>query len=320
MSMLDSVLRRDKPFQAANEAYDLAKRMPSLLVEAKRVAQTVEFGIHGRRRAGSGETFWQFRHYGANDAAPLIDWRRSANSDHLYVREREWEAAHTVWLWLDLSPSMKFRSNLSSVTKMERAFVLALASAELLVQGGERVGVPRLVPPTAQRAAMQKLAIAFANAAQSSADAASDPPRVTLKRFSGAIFFSDFLEPVESVKAAVEHYAAQGVRGHLVQILDPAEETLPYEGRVEFSASEGGLRVLADKVEGLRGEYRKRLLAHREAIMTMARRIEWTYHLHHTDKSAGDALLSLYASLSGLHDGARSSRAAQSTANSGDDL
>ncbi len=317
MSMLDGIRRRDKPFQAANEAYVLAKRMPSLLIEAKRVAQTVEFGIHGRRRAGTGETFWQFRHYGANDAAPLIDWRRSASSDHLYVREREWEAAHTVWLWLDLSPSMKFRSNLSSVLKIERALVLALASAELLVQGGERVGVPGLAPPTAQRAAMQKLAIAFANAAQSDAEAASAPPRVTLKRFSGAIFFSDFLEPIESVKAAVEHYAAQGVRGHLVQILDPAEETLPYEGRVEFSASEGGVRVLADKVEGLRGEYRKRLLAHREALITMTRRLEWTYHLHHTDKPAGDALLSLYASLSGLHDVAPSARA---SAKAGDDL
>ena len=32
-----------------------------------------------------------------------IDWRRSASSDNLFVREREWEAAHTVWLWVDLS-------------------------------------------------------------------------------------------------------------------------------------------------------------------------------------------------------------------------
>lgn len=320
MSVLDDVFRRDKPHQAANDAYDLASRMPSLLIEAKRVAQTVEFGIHGRRRAGPGETFWQFRHYGANDAAPLIDWRRSAGSDHLYVREREWEAAHTVWLWLDMSPSMTFRSKLSPFTKLERALVLALASAELLVQGGERIGVPGLLAPTAQRAAMQKLAIAFANAGQSGAEAASAPPRVTLKRFSGAIFFSDFLEPVETVKAAVEHYAGQGVRGHLVQILDPAEETLPYEGRVEFSASEGGMRFLADRVEELRGEYRKRLIAHREALINMTRRLEWTYHLHHTDHPAGEALLALYASLSGLHDGPRPVSRTRAGATVGDDL
>ena len=101
-------------------AHALAKRLPALLVEASRVAQTVAHGIHGRRRAGPGETFWQFRHYTQGDSAPSIDWRRSASSDHLYIREREWEAAHTVRLWPDLSPSMVFRSHLAPESKRDR--------------------------------------------------------------------------------------------------------------------------------------------------------------------------------------------------------
>ena len=146
------------------EAHALADRLPDLLVEAMRVASTVAHGIHGRRRPGLGETFWQFRQFQTGDAAAQIDWRRSASSDHLYVREREWEAAHTIWLWPDQSPSMDFRSHLSATSKADRALVLALASAELLVRGGERVALLGLSRPTASRKATTRLAEILAEA------------------------------------------------------------------------------------------------------------------------------------------------------------
>src|SRR5690606_24941856 len=136
-------------FALEREAHGLAEHLPDLLIEADRIAQTVAHGIHGRRRAGPGETFWQFRTYEPQDSAQLIDWRRSASSDHLYVREREWEAAHTLWLWPDLSPSMNFQSHLATTTKQDRAVVLMLALTELLVRGGERVGLLGITPPYA---------------------------------------------------------------------------------------------------------------------------------------------------------------------------
>ena len=95
------------------EAHALAARLPELVLDALKVANTVAHGIHGRRRAGSGETFWQFRQFQGGDPATIIDWRRSASSDQLYVREREWEASHTFWLWPDISASMAFRSHLA---------------------------------------------------------------------------------------------------------------------------------------------------------------------------------------------------------------
>jgi len=55
-----------------------------------------------------------------------IDWRRSAKDERLYVREREWEAAHTVYLWIDRSASMWFTSGLALQSKIDRALVLAL--------------------------------------------------------------------------------------------------------------------------------------------------------------------------------------------------
>ena len=120
-----------QPFSGEEaEAHSLAARIPALLIESQRIAHTVAHGTHGRRRAGPGETFWQFRHYDQNDSVTGIDWRRSASSDTLFVREREWEAAHTVWLWVDLSASMRFRSRLAKVTKESRAVVLGTSDRE----------------------------------------------------------------------------------------------------------------------------------------------------------------------------------------------
>src|SRR6187402_1894251 len=120
----------------------LAAAMPRLILESRRIAATVIHGLHGRRRAGSGENFWQYRRFVSGEPAQRVDWRRSARYDHLYVREREWEAAHTVWVWADRSPSMNFVSHLSNDTKLERVVIISFALAELLVEGGERVGIP----------------------------------------------------------------------------------------------------------------------------------------------------------------------------------
>ena len=109
-------------------------------------------GAHGRRRAGTGEAFWQFRPFGPGEAVSRIDWRRSARDDRTYVREREWEAAQTVWLWIDRSPSMAFVSDLAREPKLDRALVLGLAAADLLVRGGERVGLLGLTRAMATRA------------------------------------------------------------------------------------------------------------------------------------------------------------------------
>ncbi len=281
------------------EAHGLADRLPNILIEAQRIAQTVAHGIHGRRRAGPGETFWQFRQFGSSDTYRQIDWRRSASSDHLYVREREWEAAHTVWLWPDLSPSMDFRSHLSPTTKRDRAIVMMLAAAELLVRGGERVAVLGLTNPTASRKATTRIAEAILAHQGTSTLAATQPPKTHLARFSGAMLFSDFLDPISKTRGHVEALAADGAVGHLVQILDPAEETLPYEGRTEFLSPMGTERWVADRAQSVRARYKERLEAHREELAELAKRLGWSFLVHHTDRSAAEPLLTLIMRLQG---------------------
>src|ERR1700751_4205505 len=131
--------RRSEPDGAAvgravGEGRTLAAAMPRLILEARRVAATVIHGLHRRRRPGPAENFGQYRRFVSGEPASRVDWRRSARDDHLYVREQEWEAAHTVWIWPDRSPSMIFASTLSQDTKLHRALVIAMALAEILVE------------------------------------------------------------------------------------------------------------------------------------------------------------------------------------------
>jgi uncharacterized protein (DUF58 family) len=287
-------------FRLEGEAQTLADRLPDLMLEALRVANTVVHGIHGRRRPGTGETFWQFRQFQGSDPATVIDWRRSASSDTLYVREREWEASHTFWLWPDLSPSMVFCSHLAAATKRDRALVLTLAIAEMLVRAGERIALLGLTPPMASRRAASRMAESLAANEGSEALKASLPPNTRLSRFSSAVLVGDFLDPPEAIAARITEMAEGDVQGHLIQVLDPAEETLAYQGRMEFRSPESGERWIGDRVETLREAYRSRLAEHRARIEDAARRIGWSFLVHHTDRPAAEPLLTLIMRLQGV--------------------
>ena len=276
-------------------ARSVADALPDLLVEASHVASSIIAGWHGRRRAGPGESFWQFRPFNMGEPAKRIDWRRSARDDHLYVREREWEAAHTVWLWADLSSSMEFQSRLSQVTKRDRALVLMLALADMLAETGERIGLTGVTRPFSDRRAAERLADALTHL--SKPVALPDPTDV--KRFADVVLISDFLDPLQDIAAWIAQVAGTGARGHVVQVLDPIEETFPFDGRVEFNDPEVGIRLTAGRAETWREEYHRRLEAHRAEIRDMARRAGWTYVLHHTDHSAAEPLLVLHSALSG---------------------
>jgi uncharacterized protein (DUF58 family) len=195
---------------------------------------------------------------------------------------------------------MAFRSHLSSTPKRDRALVLTLAMAELLVRAGERVALIGLTSPMASRKATSRIAEALATHDLEAAAQKSLPPPARLSRFSSALLFGDFLDPPHVIAARLNEMAEGGVAGHLVQILDPAEETLAYEGRVEFLSPEGSDRWVADRVETLRPEYQKKLTAHRARIEEAAHRIGWSFLLHHTDRPASEPLLTLIMRLQGM--------------------
>lgn len=273
----------------ATDALELARRLPRIAIEARRIAATAAHGIHGRRQAGPGEAFWQFRAFTAGEPANRIDWRRSARDDRYYVREREWEAAHTVWLWVDRSPSMGFASALAQGSKIERALVLGLALADVLVRGGERVGLMDLTNPMATRGIVDRLAEALA----SDRTPGDLPGQRPLPPLTEAVLIGDFLTPPERVRATIERLSARGARGHLVLIVDPVEETFPFEGQAVLADLEGPDTLRVGDAGSFRELYLARMRTHRAALAEACARRAWSFTVHRTDRPASEALLAL---------------------------
>lgn len=277
-----------------------ASLVPDLLVEARRIVNTVIAGWHGRRKRGIGENFWQFRPYVEGDSS-RIDWRRSARDDHTYVRDREWEAAHTVWLWADPSPSMLYKSAGASVSKESRALVLALAMAELLSRSGERIAWPGLTDPFTARNGAERIAAQLGHAGALPAK----PDLSGIRRFSDVVLVGDFLDPVEETMAWLDVLARHGVRAHLIEVADPAEETFPYAGRTEFTDPETGDKLTAGRAEMFGDEYRLLYNARRQELAGWCRRLGWSFTVNHTDRLASEALVRIHMALTaeGSHAG-----------------
>ena len=274
-----------------HEADGLSAGLPALMVEADHLAASVSLGVHGRRRAGMGESFWQFRRYAQSDATSAIDWRQSAKSQHYFVREREWEAAQTVWFWRDASPNMSFKSG--AVSKRMRADLLLLSLASLLVRGGERVGFLGMEgAPAASRLALTRMGRALFGRENRSL-----PPAAPFARGNQLVWFSDFLDDgaIDTMKALSQ----RGVDGHVVRIVDPAEEDFPYSGRTRFESPLGDSDEIFGRAERVRGAYRNRFAAHGEEIANAAMKLGWTATVHRTDHAPQAALIALHAAIGG---------------------
>ncbi len=285
-----------------SRAESLSSTLPPLLAEAEQVAMTVAQGIHGRRRVGQGDSFWQYRAYQPDDPATLVDWRQSARSDKLFVRQTEWEAAQTVWLWRDASASMNYHSATSWPRKHRRASLIVLALAVLLIRGGERVALlDGSLPPVGGRTALMRLATLLDQTrrkADESKAGDSLPDSAPVPRHAQVLLAGDFFAPLETIDAAVRRLSGQGARGVLLQVCDPAEETFPFKGRIRFRGPEDEGELVVRRAEDMGDAYRARLKAHNDGIRAIAQAASWPFISHRTDASPQAALLSLYTALS----------------------
>lgn len=275
------------------EAQALARVLPRLALEARQVSAQVALGIHGRRRAGPGETFWQFRPFSSGEPADRIDWRRSARDDKLYVREREWETASTWWLWVDCSASMGYQSSLARAAKRDRAIVLGFAMADLLVRGGERVGLLGLTPPISSRAIIPRLAegllMGGAKTEQCLPQGQMPGPRDRI------LLISDFILDPAAFAMGFNEITSRGAAGVAVQLRDPAETLFPFSGETEFTGVEDNIRWRVGDAHDMAALYRQRLAAHESELRTILTRRGWTFQPHGTSETAAEGLLRLAA-------------------------
>jgi uncharacterized protein (DUF58 family) len=296
---------------AALAAEALGGTLPPLLVAAERVAATVAQGVHGRRRTGRGDSFWQYRPFAEGDAAQRVDWRQSARSDRLFVRETEWEAAQTVYLWVADGAGMRWHSA-GAPPKRDRAVLLTMALASLLLRAGEHVRLLGSAPhPASGRPALPAIATLLGQQAgpergphgQGRPPEQALPPRLPMARHAHVVLMGDFLEPLSDIREAMAYFAAIPVTGHILQVIDPAEAELPFRGRIRFEGpgrtpkGVAGGGILVPRVEDIRAAYHERLADQIAGIAAIAAASGWRASLHRTDHPPGAALLSLYEAL-----------------------
>ena len=276
-----------------------ASRVPALLVPAEQLAGTGLLCEHGRRRAGLGDDFWQYRPLRSGDTMRSIDWRRSARGDEQFVREREWQIAQSVQLWVDGGASMRFSSSKDLPHKADRARLIALAVSILLIRGGERVGFTGWsLPP--RNGDIQVLRLAEALSQEAPEDYAAPEHRGIIPH-SRAVFVSDFMGDIETVELALTKAADRGVRGVLLQVLDPTEESFPFKGRTIFESMGGSLAHETLKAGDLRARYLDRLAERKARLDHLSRLTGWQYLCHHTGDSAQSALLWIWRAMDGGH-------------------
>ncbi len=295
MAAIGQIVEQTSGSDALTRARQRAALVPDCMVEARRIANTVIAGWHGRRKRGIGENFWQFRPYAEGESLARIDWRRSARDDHTYVRDREWEAAHTVWLWADMSPSMMYRSSFAPVSKEGRALVIMLALAEILARSGERIGCPGVMDPVSSRNAAERLAAAIMHAPPTT----GLPETAMIRGISDIVLIGDFLDDADRVMERIAPLARRGLRGHVVEVADPAEESFPYSGRTIFTDPETGEKLVSGRAERLQEDYRRAYFARRESLGEALRRLGWSFVAHRTDQPASQALVAVHMYLSG---------------------
>ena len=261
------------------EAEALAKALPRLSAQT-RASQAVHLGSAGRRRAGTGEDFWEYRRYNQEDDIARIDWRRSARGDALFVRETELETARSFYMFADPHAGFNWTGETKRITKADRARIIMMALANLLSREGERVGVFG----SGEGAAFGKRAL------ERLYTQVATPDRnvlITPKHSGTVIIASDFYDPIDTWQSRLAPIAAKCRDGVLLAVSDPVEEDFPFKGRTRFTRTGTPFQRILGRAETLQEEYAGKLEENRANMAALAANLGWRFITH----SSGDAAL-----------------------------
>lgn len=275
-----------------------AAGLPALVLSAERLAAMIAPGAHGLRRAGPGEDFWQYRPATPGDTARSIDWRRSARSDAQFVRDREAQTAQAVALWVSRGLSMDWSGASDRATKRDRADLLALALAMALLRGGEKVGLLG-EPARAGRTQADRIAAGLVLPGKESAADDDAPAAASLRPGQRLVLLGDFMADPAPVLNLIGRAAAMGLRGAVMQVLDPDEEVFPFDGAVLFRSLSGRVSFDTRDAGGLRAEYLARLAERRAVLRQTCAAAGWQFGTHDTAAAPAHALMWLYQVLEG---------------------
>ena len=279
------------------KAEKLTFQIPNLLIKANNIANTVWEGMHNRNKAGVGDSFWQFRKYEYGDPAHLIDWKKSAKSYDTFVKEKELNTLQDIVIWRDTSKSMNFSSNKQIEPKIYRANLLTLALTIIFSKSGENIVLNGFNSKLSHgKEVINFIANQITNKIKESF--LSRPNIDEIKNNSDVILISDFLNDIKYTKEIIRKLSSRGINGNIIQVLDPAEKTFPFKGRINFNGLEEEESILIGNAEAIRNNYKKAITAHCNKVKKLALSYSWKYYMDITDNSPESSLLNICNTLS----------------------
>lgn len=267
------------------EALDAA--LPAIMMDARRAASSIVMGEHGKRRAGLGDAFWQHREWTNGESIRQVDWRRSARSDKLFVRERERQVPALLQVWCDSRAGMDWTSDPQTPTKAQRGLVMGLALAIATRAGGERVCALGIGTPMGNELAFARLLD----------EAGKSVPRQF--QAGQVLLISDGLECAEVWAQRAKQIG--GARAQLIVVLiaDRAEQDFPFQGRVAFSASPTDTPLIIGRAQGAQSGYVAAYRQHLDDVQNAIRSGGGHVFTHVTANPTVPTLLQLATALDG---------------------
>lgn len=281
--MPPAFLTPSKNRETTTNARELAAAYGRVMVQAERLAHSLMMGFHGRKQAGTGEEFWQFRPYVEGDTTRKIDWRESAKREKMYMRDNEWEAAQRILFHYTPHARLDYSSDKNTPTKKQRAELILFALSFLFQKSGELFSLNGSgLTFNNNHAQIEKIAD-FLSLAGAENTLLSDTGSA---QKSIPVIIDDFLSPIEDVKTRFMQACAGSKDGYVIQVLDNAEINFPFEGHIEFTDSTAVQSLTFSKTQSVRDAYLKRFHAHQDALLKLCHNMGLSYHLCITSDDA----------------------------------
>jgi uncharacterized protein (DUF58 family) len=272
-------------------------RIDRLELEARQFVEGYLSGKHRSPRHGFAVEFAQHREYTPGDDIKHMDWKVYGRTERYFLKQYEQETNLVAWLIIDASESMQYASG--TRTKYDLACTAAAAMAYLVLQQADSVGVSLVangvrayLRPSGQMNQLREACRVMVDGpfAGSGGIARGVDELASRTGRRGIVFlFSDLLDDVPDLLAALQHLRYQKHEVVVFHTLDAAEIDFPFRQTTLFRGLEGLPEILTDPV-GIRDQYLAAFQTHVAAIEAGCRRLEIDYVRLRTDADLGHDL------------------------------
>jgi len=276
-------------------------KIRGLKLRARHIVEGYVSGLHRSPYQGFSIEFAEHREYAQGDDLRYLDWKVFGRTDKLYLKRFEDETNLICYLVLDASESMAYKSDPDSLSKFEYAQCVAASLAWLVLQQQDAMGfasfdqqIQSFLPPTGSSAVMKQLLELME---QSKPEAKTDSGPIfheLARRFNKRgviVVLSDLFDNVDSVLAGLKHCRHRRHDVVVMQILDPAETSFPFDRPTLFHGLEQYPELLADP-RSLRRAYLEEFNQFLHAVQSGCRGAQVEYRQLTTDQPVDVALSS----------------------------